>query len=174
MISIVETLESFVKNSVLIVKAFRLGKSDVRTGHNVNPAGIDANPIKGMKAVYIQSEITGRPIIVGYINPSLASVGETRLFSTDADGEVQNYVWLKNDGKIDFGGSTDFLVRFSKLKEVADELKTDINSLKTVFSTWVPVANDGGAALKAAAATWYGTTLAKNIDDSKIAELRIP
>ncbi len=47
-------------------------------------------------------------------------------------------------------------------QRVADELngiKQDINTLKTVLSTWVVAPGDGGAALKAAAATWAGSQL---------------
>ena len=46
------------------------------------------------------------------------------------------------------------------LRTTVDNLVTDINILKIVFSTgWVVVPTDGGAALKVAAATWYGSSL---------------
>jgi len=38
-------------------------------------------------------------------------------------------------------------------------IEQDINDLKTVLSTWIVAPTDGGAALKAAAATWYGADL---------------
>ena len=164
MISIVKTLESFVKDSVLIVKGYRLGKSDVRTGHNANPSGIDSNPIKDMKAVYLQSEITGRPVIVGYINPSLAEVGELRLFSTDADGEVQNYVWLKNDGKIQFGGSGDNLISYADLNAAIQEAVVDINA--ELVKIAAGIATGGGS--------YTPEPLSVDLSASKINELEVP
>lgn len=38
-------------------------------------------------------------------------------------------------------------------------LEKDINALKQALSTWVPVPNDGGAALKTASATWANSQL---------------
>jgi hypothetical protein len=38
-------------------------------------------------------------------------------------------------------------------------IEQDVNDLKTVISGWTPIPNDGGAALKTALATWYGSSL---------------
>ena len=49
-----------------------------------------------------------------------------------------------------------------KLNDLVAEVQgivNDLNILKTAFSSWVPIPTDGGAALKAIAATWYGSTL---------------
>lgn len=63
-------------------------------------------------------------------------------------------------GTIKFGdGSFLGLVKVSDLTTKLNAIENDINTLKNVFATWAPVANDGGAALKVAAATWYGDTL---------------
>ena len=40
-----------------------------------------------------------------------------------------------------------------------NKIESDINNLKTVFETWVPVPSDGGAALKTGAALWFGNDL---------------
>jgi hypothetical protein len=61
-------------------------------------------------------------------------------------------VWLK-------GSQYDGLVKVGDLVTKLNNLESDINDLKTAFSTWVTVPNDGGAALKAITATWYGSTL---------------
>lgn len=60
------------------------------------------------------------------------------------------------------GSGHDFVALAGKTKTELDKLKDDINSLKTVFSGWVTVPQDGGAALKTAAATWYGSPIAIN------------
>lgn len=47
-------------------------------------------------------------------------------------------------------------------QEVASKLnalENDVNNIKAVFGAWVPVPNDGGLALKTAAATWAGSAL---------------
>lgn len=45
------------------------------------------------------------------------------------------------------------------LKKI-NELENEINDLKTIFSTsWTPVPNDGGAALKTAAASWSASPI---------------
>lgn len=46
-----------------------------------------------------------------------------------------------------------------KADEVAQELTnlgTQLNQLKSILGSWVPVPNDGGAALKASVSTWAG------------------
>jgi hypothetical protein len=45
-----------------------------------------------------------------------------------------------------------------------NNIESDINDLKTAFTTWVTVPQDGGAALKTATATWYATPLIETID----------
>lgn len=45
-------------------------------------------------------------------------------------------------------------------------IENDINDLKQILgTTWIPVASDGGAALKTAAATWAGLPLDETDDD---------
>lgn len=64
------------------------------------------------------------------------------------------------DGSIKFNnGSFGGLVKIEDLVNKLNTIEQDLNTLKTVFSGWTPVANDGGAALKAAAATWYAQQL---------------
>lgn len=52
-------------------------------------------------------------------------------------------------------------------KEVArlNKIEQDINALKQVFTSWVVAPNDGGAALKTAAATWFGQPLVETVPD---------
>lgn len=57
------------------------------------------------------------------------------------------------------GGENGGLVISGSLIERLNSIEKDINSLKQVVTTWVPVPNDGGAAFKTAAATWSGQSL---------------
>lgn len=59
-----------------------------------------------------------------------------------------------HDGGL-FGG----LVKVGELTQKLNAIEQDINTLKQAFSSWVPVPNDGGAALKAAAGSWFGQQL---------------
>lgn len=80
----------------------------------------------------------------------IAPMNETRYYVA-MYSEIEE-VWLRGS---EHGG----LVKVSELVDKLNNIENDINDLKTVFSTWVPVPNDGGAALKGAAATWYGAQL---------------
>ena len=55
----------------------------------------------------------------------------------------------------EYGG----LIKIEELVSKLNAVEKDLNSIKNVFSSWTPVSQDGGAALKTAAATWYGATI---------------
>lgn len=106
--------------------------------------------------------LTDAVAIMGWYNDAEA------LSATDADDMV-----IGEDGgpAIHIGGdqvnlyeknAADFVALAAKVKTELDKLKDDINSLKTVFSGWIVVPNDGGAALKTAATTWYGSPVVVN------------
>ena len=70
------------------------------------------------------------------------------------------------------GGENEGLVKVVELAEKLNAIENDINNLKSIFSSWVPVVYDGGASLKAAAASWAAqslqTTSKKDIENPKI------
>jgi len=68
---------------------------------------------------------------------------------------------LKADGTLEWNdGQNGGLINIEAHLDSINEIKSDINDLKLVFlTTWIPVAQDGGAALKAAAAVWAGSQL---------------
>lgn len=70
------------------------------------------------------------------------------------------------------GGSLGGLVKVTNLVQRLNALEDDLKSLKTAFNSWIVVPTDGGAALKAAAATWAGTPIVKttkdDLEDNKI------
>lgn len=57
------------------------------------------------------------------------------------------------------GGSLNGLPKIDDLTKRLNIIEKDINSLKSVFSDWAPVAQDGGAALKTAVTSWASSTL---------------
>lgn len=135
MINLVRIINTSVDNlGRRVAKFFRLGKI-VETATQAAPYGVDAQPIEDCIAVYAQSGIKGKTVIIGYINKNaIADVGEHRIFSTDADGAVQFYIHLKNDGTCDIGGDADNMVRFSELETAFNQLKDDHDTLVTAFN----------------------------------------
>ena len=63
------------------------------------------------------------------------------------------------------GGYNDGMVKVSNLVDRLNNIEKDINDLKTVFSTWTPVPEDGGSTLKGLCVTWYSQQLIKTIKE---------
>ncbi len=57
------------------------------------------------------------------------------------------------------GGALGGMVKIGDLISKLNAVEQQLNSLKTVFTTWVPVPSDGGAALKTAVASWAGNNI---------------
>jgi len=146
MSNIVKTISTEIKNAIMKVKFFRYGKSDVQEVRQVTPFGIDSNPIEGLAGLYVKTEQKGDAVLVGYIQDSLTDVGELRLSSTNASGVEQSYTLFKNDGDIELNGNSDNLVRYSKLEDAFNELRTDFNNLVTAYNshTHITTATVGG------------------------------
>ncbi|MDP2723210.1 MAG: hypothetical protein Q8O72_10665 [Bacteroidales bacterium] len=51
------------------------------------------------------------------------------------------------------------LVKVADNVDRLNKIEQDLNNLKTAFKSWVTSPNDGGAALKAITATWFGSSL---------------
>ena len=102
------------------------------------------------------------------IEPSIRS-GVKVIFSELIDPFVCQYSEIENitidaKTKIKFNdGSFGGVVKAGELVAKVNVLEDDLNALKQAFSTWIVVPNDGGAALKAVAATWAGQSITKTI-----------
>ena len=155
-----------------LIKVLRMGKADIQEVLQSSSYGIDSSPIKDMRALYSETSVKGENVIIGYINKNqIADVGETRVFSTDSDGVLKTYIHLLNSGNMEIGGNADNMVRYSQMAASVNELKSDINLIKSLFTAWVPVSGDGGAVLKTAVTTWASTTLVEDISGAKINEI---
>ncbi len=159
-----------------IIKFRRFGKSDVQTSPQVAPYGTDSNPIKDMIAVYSATSEKGETVIIGYLNKNqLADIGEHRTFSTDEDGNVQFFVWLKNDGTLQLGGDSKHLARFEELKSGFDQLKDDLNDMKNKWNAFTLAYVQGGPSSVGTPPTLAGQdsqVSTASIDDSKIDEIK--
>lgn len=94
------------------------------------------------------------PVIGSYVLCGLTD-GKMENLTAMVYSEIKNIRFTPTEKLIlrneDFGG----LVKSQKVHDEIKALKDEINSLKTKLSTWVPVVNDGGAALKALLSTFY-------------------
>ncbi|MDR1729947.1 MAG: hypothetical protein LBR52_04725 [Prevotellaceae bacterium] len=73
---------------------------------------------------------------------------------------VTDHVEVNAANTITFNsGENGGLVLSEKVADKISALETEINNLKNVFSSWVTVPNDGGAALKLAVTTWASGTI---------------
>jgi hypothetical protein len=137
---------------------------------DTNNRTCDVSPLDGSAKIYdvrLQADIGGSKgflivpvkgsrVIVNWINKNAAFVALTY----DIDS-----VNLRGDS---FGG----LIKIEDLVNRLNAVEKDLNNIKTAFKTWVTVPNDGGAALKTAAASWYGQQLnltkKKDLENTKV------
>lgn len=89
----------------------------------------------------------------------LPTVGSTITIAISifADPIMVGYSGL--DKIVLMGGDLGGMVRVIDLVTRLNKIEQDNNALKAAFSAWVVVPNDGGAALKASAASWSGQQL---------------
>jgi hypothetical protein len=146
-----------------IVKFLRFGKSDVQTSMQAAPYGIDHNPIKDMIAIYGETAKNGDTVIVGYINKNAkAAEGELRLFSTDANGNEQTFIWLTSTGVLQLGGNADNVVKYTPLNSGLAAFQAQIQAQLVLIATGI--ASAGG--------TYTPGTLNINISSSKVTNLK--
>jgi len=158
-----------------IVKVLVKGKSDFQTAKEYSNFGDDSNPPAGTRALFMETGVKGKTVIVGYlIENKLAAVGEKRIFSQKSDGSISTFIWLKADGTMEVGGDTDFMVRFNKLKTGFDQLKSDYNDLVSAFNSHTHLtAGTGSPSPPTAVPSIIPVTPSSaSIDDSKIDEIK--
>jgi len=85
-------------------------------------------------------------------------------------GEVDKVRIMCDD--IEFnGGEFGGLVKSQEVANEVNELKDEINALKNIINTWLPVAADGGLALKTLLTTWLNPmslALKENLENEKV------
>lgn len=164
MISITRHLNSIIEGGKRIIKVIRFGKKDVQTASESGPFGFDSSAPEEMRAIYAQTSNKQKKVIIGFINKNqLASVGETRMFSIDSNGEVVMSLHLKNDGTAEFGGNTDNMVRYSPLNAGLQSQKLAINA------ELVKIAAGINAIVPA---SYIPTPISLDVSASKISEIK--
>lgn len=145
------------------------GESDPADADHFSSAGDDSPPLPGDWALLVDLESEPAEeqfAVAGYSDDTekKAAPGERRLYARNPAGEVVSEVFLTGDGTmtltntaatvtvapdgaITLSGTSVSLAQGTALGDFLSTLHANITS-------WVPVPNDGGAALKAALAPW--------------------
>lgn len=73
--------------------------------------------------------------------------------------EVEKIEINATDKIIFNGGNNDGLVKIKELTNKLNNIEKDINNMKTAIAGWIPVPQDGGAALKTSLSDWFSSFL---------------
>lgn len=131
---------------------------------------LKADPINGNARLYdvrLQSEIgystglvifpkVGSVVIVTFINNF---VGFVSLCT-----EIERVVLDCEEIAIN-GGDNKGLVKVEPLTDKINTLENELNSLKNLLASWLPVATDGGASLKTLLAGWFNSQITITLED---------
>lgn len=108
-------------------------------------------PLLDNKGALLIIPEVGSDIVIGFISKSEA----VALIYSAAEEIIYNK------------GENKGMVKIAPLIKEINSLKKDLNDLKNSIKNWTPVAQDGGAALKAATAAWF----AQPLKDTQLADL---
>jgi hypothetical protein len=127
-----------------------LGEVRLQAIVDVNRKGCRLYPAVNSSIVIEQMDDKGNWVVALYseIEEVVFEIGGMSLVM-NAQGIVLN------------GGGLDGLVKLNDLVTKLNTVEDDLNTLKTVFKSWVTVPSDGGAALKTAATTWANASITK-------------
>jgi hypothetical protein len=136
--TIVQTIAQKLSNAFRVLNVLRFGASDVVSAYESAPAGYDGAPNPNVTAVFSETKVNGRNVIVGYIDKNkVAQSGESRLFSQDQNGNLLFNVYLADDGNLYLGTSptlsdySDFLVKFNELQTAWNNFRDNEYNLHT-------------------------------------------
>lgn len=174
--TIVQSINSFTSSSggsnIRYVKAERYSYADVVSPMQLTPAGIDSSPVKGVYGVYMRTESTGANVMAGYVysNP-IAADGEVRLFSQNDSGVDQFVIWVKKDNTCEIGGSDDNMVRYSKLEQAFNQLKSDFNTLVGKWNSFCSAYVPGSPTVTGLPATLASSTVSTSAADITLSKI---
>lgn len=148
------TIADYINELVLDGRGFGIACTVVSGSYDEDTQTVSCLPINGNAEFTARLQAEPKPGLL-YIpkDGSVVMVEQTSENSGYVSmwGEVEEVVFL--------GGENKGMVKVTELVDKLNTLESDINDLKTAFSSWITVPNDGGAALKAAAASWYSSPL---------------
>lgn len=114
------------------------------------------------------TEVDGAQIIV---RPAVGSV----VIVGSLTGDLDHLVVLSMDRAEEViinGGKLGGLIKVQELTQKLNALESEVNNLKQLFASWVPVKGDGGAVLRGLLGSWAGKRLTlsrrEDYEDTKV------
>lgn len=159
---IANIISTAISKGILVIKVLSLGSKDVNTLLNVQPYGLDSNPVKDLKGVFAETVGTEK-LFLGIIRKDTkAQTGQTRVYSEDVE------VWLRN-GKLELGGNSNFAVKYTELKQGYDLLVQQVNALIVAYNAHVHPVNalPGPSPIPSAVTTSQGVSITADISTCK-------
>lgn len=125
------------------------------TAEHYGPPGDDSYPLPGDFVAISASVGEGNYQVDGYWdpkNPGSSGLGERKLYSRDADGNVVGYVLLKNDGTTELSGGQDKVATEQKVADAFAVIQQAANAMAaeaaTVMAPSAPALADFATALE--------------------------
>ncbi|OQY03183.1 MAG: hypothetical protein B6I20_05545 [Bacteroidetes bacterium 4572_117] len=124
--------------------------------------------------------VIGSWVLVSYVLGSetdayVSAFSEVEKIKTKANSlnaEITDIILTGVDSFVINNGDNAGLVKVIGLTDKLNNIESDINDLKNALNSWVAIPNDGGAALKAASASWAARQLTQtnkaDIENDKI------
>lgn len=136
-------ISAVIENGFRFVTFYGTSRSDVLKKIQYTPFGFDSVPTKDTPLVFEESGIRGKGGVLGYAKVvDELNEGDSAMYATDAEGNIVGKLIMLNDGTFKIGGDTDNMVRFTKLEEGFNDLRSDLNSLigkwNTFCTSYVP------------------------------------
>ena len=164
-------ISTALQSSRLYIKILGLGKSDIKTPDNCLPFGIDNQPTNNQnyKCIYSETSIAGQNVVIGMINmKAIADIGELHLYSEQTNGTESFRIKLRNNGKCEIGGNTNFAVKYNELKTQYQALQKTVNDHIASYNAHVhpggTISGSTGPVATPAISDTSDITQAKNID----------
>lgn len=175
-LSLSEILEEFVKGQLDRENFYSIVGKAVNVDETARTC--DLEPIEDeatRSGIRLQSAIDGDNgfvLIPKEDSFIVVSFFDTRTGFVSLTSELEKIIWDVELTQIN-GGDNGGLINIEPLIDKINQLESDINDLKKVFlTTWTPVSQDGGAALKIAAAAWAASifieTKKSELEDTKV------
>jgi hypothetical protein len=109
------------------------------------------------------SDIRLKPEAVNSVFYPVPTVGSVVLIELINDSEGFISMFSQCDSLKIMDGTLGGLIKIEDLVGKINALESDLNDLKAALSSWVPVASDGGLALKAGLAAYIAATITPTV-----------
>lgn len=167
-----KVLKHVISDFILITNNVLAPKFDIESRYAGTP-GIVGIPLKDDSCIIVQiSEDLSKTVFIGTIQNQDINEGEVLVYSRDSNGNLKAKVYCDKDGNVVINDDTDNAVRFSKLKEAYDQLKSDFDNFVNITYNLHnhPTAPVGPVSVPSVT----GSSSTGNIDPAKIDNVKVP